>query len=72
MSAGSVRGSHFRSHCSRKIVPTPDQAKPGLDFFAKSQTEFDVTARGKLFQQMAQWYWVDFVVRADLFDDSAS
>jgi ABC-type transport system substrate-binding protein len=53
-----------------KIVPTPEQAKPGQDIYDKMQTEFNKDARFKLHQQLAQWYWNDFVVRAEVFDEA--
>jgi peptide/nickel transport system substrate-binding protein len=53
-----------------RIVPTPEQAKPGLDIYAKMQTEFDTKARFKLHQEFAQWYWLDFIVRAEVFDEA--
>ena len=55
---------------TRQEQTRPEQAKPGLDIYEKMQTEFNKDARFKLHQQLAQWYWVDFVVRAEVFDEA--
>jgi ABC-type transport system substrate-binding protein len=52
-----------------RIIPPPDVAKPGLDIFTKMQTAFDVKERYALHQELAQWFWVDMVIRAELFDE---
>ncbi len=51
---------------SNKMNPSKETAQFGLDLYAKIQGQFDVKERYKSMQEMAQWFWVDFVGRVDI------
>lgn len=48
------------------INPTPEAAQVGLDLFTKTQTQFDSEERYETFQELAQWFWLDFFGRVDV------
>jgi len=52
-----------------KVIPPPEIAQPGVDIFNKMQTAFDEKDRFKLHQELAQWFWIDMMIRADVYDE---
>jgi hypothetical protein len=64
-----ITSLHLQTGTAPGFAPTAEAARPGLEIFARTQAEFDRTARARLFQEMAQWFWLDFVGRVDVYDN---
>jgi peptide/nickel transport system substrate-binding protein len=54
---------------SLAFVPPADRAKAGRDLIAKTRTQFDAKERYKTFQELAQWFWNDFIARIDVLNE---